>query len=104
MLRGRCRSCGEGISIQYPLVELVVAAIWLGMALWIGPGLEAVRGAIFLTLLFGIAIIDGRHRIIPTSCRWAAPPPASSWPRCPPTCRCSRRRSGRPSATGSCGP
>jgi len=65
VLRGRCRSCGEGISIQYPLVELAVATIWLGMALWMGPGLEAVRGAIFLTILFGIAIIDGRHQIIP---------------------------------------
>lgn len=65
ILRGRCRSCGEKISVQYPLVELMVALIWLGMALWHGPGLEAVRGAIFLTLLLGIAIIDGRHRIIP---------------------------------------
>lgn len=65
VLRGRCRSCGEGISVQYPLVELAVAMIWLGMALWMGPGLEAARGAIFLTLLFGIAIIDGRHQIIP---------------------------------------
>lgn len=65
VLRGRCRHCGEGIAVQYPLVELVVAGIWLGMALLFGPGLEAVRGAIFLTLLFGIAIIDGRHRIIP---------------------------------------
>lgn len=65
LLRGRCRSCGQGIAVQYPLVELAVAAIWLGMALWQGPGLEAVRGAILLTLLLGIAIIDGRHRIIP---------------------------------------
>lgn len=65
LLRGRCRSCGQGISIQYPLVELAVAAIWLAMALWHGPGLEAVRGAIFLTLLLGIAVIDARHRIIP---------------------------------------
>lgn len=65
LLRGRCRSCGEGISVQYPLVELAVAGIWLGMALWLGPSLEAVRGAVFLTFLFGIAIIDGRHRIIP---------------------------------------
>ena len=65
LLRGRCRSCGERISVQYPLVELTVAVIWLGMALWLGPGLEAFRGAVFLTLLLGIAIIDGRHRIIP---------------------------------------
>ena len=65
LLRGRCRTCGKRVSIQYPLVEMAVAAIWLGMALWQGPGLEAVRGAVLLTLLLGIAIIDGRHRIIP---------------------------------------
>ncbi len=65
VLRGRCRSCGERISIRYPIVELSVALIWLGMALWLGSGLEAVRGAIFLTLLLGIAIIDGEHQIIP---------------------------------------
>lgn len=65
VLRGRCRTCGEKISVQYPAVELTVALIWLGTALWLGPGLEAVRGAIFLTLLLGIAIIDGKHQIIP---------------------------------------
>jgi leader peptidase (prepilin peptidase) / N-methyltransferase len=64
-LRGRCRSCGRGISIQYPLVELAVAFLWLGMALWLGPGLEAVRGAMFFTILLGIAIIDALYRIIP---------------------------------------
>jgi leader peptidase (prepilin peptidase)/N-methyltransferase len=64
-LRGRCRRCGQGIPVQYPLVELAVAGIWTGLALWHGPGLEAVRGAVFLTLLLGIAIIDARHRIIP---------------------------------------
>ena len=65
ILRGRCRRCGTRISVQYPAIELAVALIWLGMALWHGPGVEAVRGAIFLTILLGIAIIDGRHRIIP---------------------------------------
>lgn len=65
LLRGRCRSCGQSISIRYPLVEAVVALIWLGSALWFGPSLEAVRGAAFLTLLLGIAIIDAQHRIIP---------------------------------------
>jgi leader peptidase (prepilin peptidase)/N-methyltransferase len=65
VLRGRCRRCGAAISIQYPLVELGVAAIWVGLSLWFGSGLEAFRGAVFLTLLLGIAIIDARHRIIP---------------------------------------
>jgi leader peptidase (prepilin peptidase)/N-methyltransferase len=65
VLRGHCRSCGEPISMQYPAVELAVALLWLGMGLWLGPGLAAVRGALFLTFLMGIAIIDGKHRIIP---------------------------------------
>ena len=65
VLRGRCGTCGAAISIQYPAVELAVALIWLGLALWYGPGLEAIRGAIFITLLLGIAVIDGKHRIIP---------------------------------------
>jgi leader peptidase (prepilin peptidase) / N-methyltransferase len=65
ILRGRCRSCGRSISIQYPAVELATALFWLGMALWHGPGLEAVRGALLFTLLLGIGIIDARHRIIP---------------------------------------
>lgn len=65
ILRGRCRRCRVPISIQYPAVELAVGLVWLGMALWQGPGLAAVRGALFLTILLGIAIIDGRHRIIP---------------------------------------
>ena len=65
LLRGRCRHCSQRISVQYPLVELAVAAVWLVAALMLGPDLEAVRAALFLTLLLGIAIIDGRHRIIP---------------------------------------
>ncbi len=33
VLRGRCRDCGSPISIRYPLVELTVAAIFLGLVL-----------------------------------------------------------------------
>jgi leader peptidase (prepilin peptidase) / N-methyltransferase len=83
VLRGRCRACGQGISIQYPLVELAVAAIWLGMALWQGPGLEAVRGAMFFTLLLGIGIIDALHRIIPDQLSLGGAAIALAWPRGP---------------------
>src|SRR5687767_15955633 len=36
MLRGRCSSCGERISIQYPRVQLLVGLIWLGAFLQFG--------------------------------------------------------------------
>jgi leader peptidase (prepilin peptidase)/N-methyltransferase len=64
-LRGRCRKCGRGISSQYPLIELSTALIWAYMFWHIGPGLEALRGAVFFTILLGIAMTDGREYIIP---------------------------------------
>jgi leader peptidase (prepilin peptidase) / N-methyltransferase len=65
LLRGRCRGCGEGISIQYPAVELLTGLMWGGVFWILGPGPEALRGAVFLTLLLGIALSDARFYIIP---------------------------------------
>jgi leader peptidase (prepilin peptidase) / N-methyltransferase len=65
VLRGRCRGCGLPISVQYPLIELTVAVIWGGMVWWFGPGLAAVAGAVFFTILLGIAVTDARAYIIP---------------------------------------
>ena len=65
MLRGRCAECGVRLSLRYPLVEVGVALIWAGMAAMWGAEAEAVRGGLFLTLLLGIALTDGRSYIIP---------------------------------------
>lgn len=65
LLRGRCRFCREPISIQYPLVELATALVWAGVFAAYGPTWEALRGAIFLTILFGISLSDARFYIIP---------------------------------------
>ena len=65
VLRGRCRGCGEPISIQYPLIEAAVAIIWGGMFWWFGAGLAALAGAIFFTIMLGIAVTDARAYIIP---------------------------------------
>lgn len=72
LLRGRCRRCGESVSVQYPIVELTTGLVWAGMFAQAGffglvPGWpwEAVRGAVFLTILLGIAISDARFYIIP---------------------------------------
>ncbi len=65
VLRGRCRHCREPISIQYPLVEALTAAIWAGAAWHYGLGLEGLAAATFGTILLGIAITDARHYLIP---------------------------------------
>lgn len=65
ILQARCRRCGRPISIQYPLIELATAVIWLGAAIRFGPSIEAASSAVFLTLLLGIAMTDAQHMVIP---------------------------------------
>ncbi len=72
LLRGRCRSCGEGIPARYPLLEvstsaLVVAAAAIYERPWI-----AVMMAAFLSLMPAIAWIDIEHRIIPNRITYPA--------------------------------
>jgi leader peptidase (prepilin peptidase)/N-methyltransferase len=64
-LRGRCRHCGERVSIQYPLAELATGLMWAGTFALHGPTWEALRGSVFLTIIFGISISDARFYIIP---------------------------------------
>jgi len=65
VLRARCRGCGAPISPMYPLVELATALVWAFMVWRFGFGLDALRGAVFATILFGIAMTDARAYIIP---------------------------------------
>jgi len=64
-LRGKCRHCGAPVSIQYPLVELATALLWLGSALRFGLSWRAAASAVFFTILLGIALSDARTYIIP---------------------------------------
>lgn len=65
VLGGKCRRCRRPVSIQYPLVELASGLMWAGTFVLHGPTWEALRGAVFLTIVFGIAISDARFYIIP---------------------------------------
>ncbi|MBA2293456.1 MAG: prepilin peptidase [Gemmatimonadales bacterium] len=65
MLRGKCRQCALPIPIRYPLVELGVGVLWAAAAWQYGISLEALRAAVFLTILLGIAMTDAREFIIP---------------------------------------
>ena len=65
LLGGRCRSCRSPIGIIYPLVEIGAALIWAWMGWRYGLTLEALKGALFLTILLGIAMTDAREYLIP---------------------------------------
>ncbi len=64
-LRARCRGCGMRISIVYPLVELVVALVWLAAVTQFGASFTALRVAVLGTTLLGIALTDAEHYLIP---------------------------------------
>jgi leader peptidase (prepilin peptidase) / N-methyltransferase len=65
MLRGKCSNCRESISIQYPIVELLVGLLWLDAYGHFGMSFTAFRVAVFVTVLLGIAITDAKHFVIP---------------------------------------
>ncbi len=74
-VRGRCRYCGSGISLQYPLVELVTALVFVSVG-WVMLGnesqiiskaflLEFISVLTFFSILIAISVYDIRHKIIP---------------------------------------
>jgi leader peptidase (prepilin peptidase)/N-methyltransferase len=65
LLRGRCRDCGEPISVRYPLVELLTAALCVGVVLDTGADSTVWLGLAFVLLLVPITFIDLDHQIIP---------------------------------------
>lgn len=86
LLRGRCRNCSAWISVQYPLLELATALLFVSLFLHQGPGLRMVAGWIVGSILIAAAYIDGQHKIIPNELTlpaipvglvlaWLAPPP-----------------------------
>jgi leader peptidase (prepilin peptidase)/N-methyltransferase len=70
VLRGKCRRCGTAISVQYPLIEALVGALWLAAYLRYGVSVHALAGALFCTILLGIGITDARHYLIPDEFTW----------------------------------
>jgi leader peptidase (prepilin peptidase)/N-methyltransferase len=64
VLRGRCRSCGVPISLQYPIVECVTAVLFLA-AFMLFPSVVAVQRLIFACAMLVLFVIDLEHRILP---------------------------------------
>ena len=70
LLKGRCRHCREPIASQYPIIEAVVAVLWVGAVLLYGVTPRALAAALFGTILLGIAVTDARHYLIPDEYTW----------------------------------
>ena len=65
LLRGRCRHCSAPISLVYPLVEALTAALLVACIAVYGPTAYGALAAGFCAVLVTLAVIDARHRIVP---------------------------------------
>ncbi len=65
VLRGRCRHCGTGISIQYPIVELLTAIASMLVAWRFGFGWQLAAALVFSWILIAAAGIDVRTQLLP---------------------------------------
>lgn len=64
-LMGKCRNCGERISIRYPLVEILTAVLFAGLYLKFGLEIKTLIFAAIISILIMIFFIDLEHMIIP---------------------------------------
>jgi leader peptidase (prepilin peptidase)/N-methyltransferase len=64
-LRGRCRTCGESISVMYPAVEAVTGAVFLLAPVAFGWTPLLVVRLFFACAMIVLFAIDLRHRILP---------------------------------------
>ncbi len=72
ILKGRCHYCKEKISIQYPLVELATALLFLSVYLKVGDIAYAFIAGIVFALLLGLSVIDFRYKAVPDSLNLSA--------------------------------
>ncbi len=67
VLRGRCRTCTGPISVRYPLIEALTAAMF-ALAWWYyGPGLLLVSRLVFGCALLVLFAIDLEHHLLPNA-------------------------------------
>ena len=65
LLRGRCRRCRGGISLRYPVIELINAVGYVVIVWQFGVTPQSVVYAVLFSTFMVVAGIDLSHQIIP---------------------------------------
>lgn len=65
MLRAKCSSCGENISIQYPVVELLTGLCSLVVAHTFGVSWQTLAALFFTWALIALTLIDLKKQLLP---------------------------------------
>lgn len=64
-LRGKCRKCGEKISIQYPIIEATNGILYLLVFYKFGLSIESLLYCLLFSALLALSVIDFRTYEIP---------------------------------------
>jgi len=67
MLGAKCRRCKERISIRYPAVELLTAALFVGVAWHAGLSATLPFDLVFVSALVALVFIDAEYMILPNA-------------------------------------
>ncbi|HEU4768364.1 MAG TPA: prepilin peptidase [Pyrinomonadaceae bacterium] len=65
MLGAKCRSCKEHISMRYPAVELLTAALFVAVAWHDGMSVRLPFDLVFVSAMLALVFIDAEHMILP---------------------------------------
>lgn len=64
-LRGKCRKCGERISVQYPIIEALNGILYLVVFHHYGLSVESLLYCLLFSALLALSVIDFRTYEIP---------------------------------------
>jgi len=67
LLRGRCRDCGERISVRYPLVEAGTGVAFALTAVWVGWSVLLPFALWFVAACIALLLIDVDHHRLPNN-------------------------------------
>lgn len=67
LLKGKCSSCQERISIRYPIIELVTGLLTALVFAVYGPTWAGLLGAFLTWALISLTMIDVDHQLLPDS-------------------------------------